>query len=213
MTETIDEIEALLPWYAAGALSDEERAEVEAALAARPELRASLATIEEDRGETIALNEALGAPRPDVWSRILREVEAAPRKPAWSARLVAWLGLGEAPRAPRLAWGMLAAGAIILLQAGALVALLAPGAKSSFGTASYTLPTGADVLVAFAPDARLEDLTRFLKDNQATIVAGPKGGMYELRVGDRALEKPELDALLKAISASPVVKLALPGGK
>jgi hypothetical protein len=210
MTDAIDSIEALLPWYAAGALSEQERADVEAALAARPELRASLATIQEDRDETIALNEALGAPRPDVWARILKEVETAPRPLPWGRRLSAWLGFGEAPR---LAWAMAAAAAIILLQAAAIAVLLPSASKSSFTTASYAPPPGADVLVAFAPDAKVDDLTKFLREHQATIVSGPRGGMYELRVGDRALEKPEFDALLKAISASAVVKMALPGAK
>ena len=215
MSETVDEIEALLPWYAADALPAEERAKVEAALGERPELRASLATIEEDRGETIALNEALGAPGPKVWARVLQGVQAAPRKPSILERLAAWSGLGEARGAP-LALAAVVAGLVILLQAGAIVSLLAPATKpkAEFGVAtSGVAAEGADVLAAFAPEATMADVTAFLKQNQATIVAGPKpGGLYELRVGDKPLAKAEMDALLKTLSASPVVKLALPGG-
>ena len=213
MSETLDEIEALLPWYAAGALSDKERAQVDAALVARPELRVSLASIEEDRDETVALNEAHGAPSPDVWARILNGVEAAPRKPSLAERLATWFGFAEAPGAGRLAWAAVAAAVVILLQAGAIVSLLpsADKAKSGYGTVTVA-PTAADVLVAFAPEAKLADLTAFLKANQATVVGGPKaGGLYELRIGDKALTKPEIDALLKTMSASPVVKMALPG--
>jgi len=214
MNDDVDDIDALLPWYAAGALSADERTKVEAALGERPELRASLATIEEDRGETIALNEALGAPGPDVWARVLRGVQAAPRKPALAERLAAWFGLGEARLGPLVLAGA-AAALVILLQAGAIVALLpsTPKAKSDFGAATSAIPPqGADVLVTFSPQATIADVSAFLRENGATVVSGPKpGGLYELRVGDNPLAKPELDALLKVLSNSPVVKLALPG--
>ncbi len=214
MSEEIDDIDALLPWYAAGALSANERAKVEAALGERPELRASLSTIEEDRGETIALNEALGAPGPDVWARVLAGAQAAPRKPKFTERLAAWFGQGEGRLGP-LALAGVAAALVILLQAGAIVTLLPSAHKASgeFGAAtSAVAPQGADVLVTFSPQATIADVSVFLRENGATIVSGPKpGGLYELRVGDKALAKPELDALLKTLSGSPVVKLALPG--
>ena len=216
MNNEVEEIEALLPWYAAGALSNAERAQVEAALAARPELRASLATIEEDLGETVAANEALGAPSPKVWARIAQGVAAAPRKPSLSARIGGWFGLAAPARSPWLALAGVTAALVIALQATAIVGLLRSGAeKPAYGT--VTAPPreakGADVLVVFAPDAKFDDVTAFLKAQAATIVAGPKaGGLYELRVGDKALTKPELDALLKAMSAAPIVKMALPGG-
>jgi anti-sigma-K factor RskA len=206
MTDADDEIEALLPWYAAGALSEKDRRLVENALEARPELRASLATIDEDRGETIALNEALGAPSPEVWTKIMRGVEAAPQRPSLSARLAAMLGLGDA----RWAWVAVAAALVILLQAAAIVSLL-PSAGYKTVTVDRQAAEGADVLVAFAPDAKLEALTAFLKANQATIVGGPRGGLYELRVGDKVLAKAELDTLVKTLSGSAVVTMALPG--
>lgn len=215
MNNEVEEIEALLPWYAAGALSHAERAQVEAALEARPELRASLATIEEDLGETVAANEALGAPSPAVWQRIVQGVAAAPRKPSLSARLGGWLGLAAPARSPWLAVAGVTAALVIALQATAIVGLLRSGAeKPAYGT--VTAPTqaakGADVLIVFASDAKFDDVTAFLKAHAASIVAGPKaGGLYELRVGDKALAKPEMDALLKAMSAAPIVKMALPG--
>src|SRR5262249_37073205 len=61
--EEHDAIEALLPWYVTKRLDEVDRTRVEDALSSRPELRSSLRTIEEDRAETIALNEGLGAPR------------------------------------------------------------------------------------------------------------------------------------------------------
>jgi anti-sigma-K factor RskA len=214
MSEDIDEIDALLPWYAAGALSAAERAKVEAALGERPELRASLAVIEEDRDETVALNEALGAPGPDVWARVLAGVQATPRKPGFLEPLATWFGPGEARLWP-LALAGAAAALVILLQAGAIVALLPSTHKAAgeFGVATTAIASqGADVLVAFSPQATIADVSAFLRENGATVVSGPKpGGLYELRVGDKPLSKPELDALLKSLSSSSVVNLALPG--
>src|SRR3954463_16555770 len=121
------EIEELLPWYAAGVLSDEERAEVEAALERRPELRMSLATVEEDRAETVALNEALGAPSPQAWARVMQGVEAAPRRPPVMAQLRAWLGLGAEGRSPWLALAGVAAALVIVLQAATIATMLRGG--------------------------------------------------------------------------------------
>src|SRR4051794_32955222 len=131
-----DEFEALLPWYAAGALPPAEAARVEAALARRPDLRASLARVEEDREETIALNERLGAPSGRAWERVLAAVEVEPRKASLGARLANWFGLGEGARPERLAWTGGAATAVIALQTVAIV-VLAPGAAGpDFQTAS-----------------------------------------------------------------------------
>jgi anti-sigma factor RsiW len=214
MSEDIDDIDALLPWYAAGALSAAERAKVEAALGERPQLRASLAVIEEDRDETVALNEALGAPGPDVWARVLAGVQATPRKPGFLERLAAWFGPGEVRLGP-LALAAAVAALVILLQAGAIVALLPSTHKvtGEFGAATGAIvPQGADVLVTFSPQATIADVSAFLRESGATVASGPKpGGLYELRVGDKPLSKPELDALLKTLANSPVVKLALPG--
>jgi anti-sigma-K factor RskA len=57
-----EEIEALLPWYAAGTLSRRDAQRVEEALARDPELARRYALVREELGETIHLNETLGAP-------------------------------------------------------------------------------------------------------------------------------------------------------
>ncbi len=211
MSEEIDEIEALLPWYAAGALSGAQRRRVEAALAMRPPLQASLAAIEEERGETIALNEAVGAPSPDVWARVMQGVAAAPRRPPLSARLAAWLGSGTEPRARLVALGV-AAALVIAVQAATIVKLVrSSGPKPTYGTAAAA-SSSADALIAFAPEATLADLTALLKANQATVVGGPRaGGLYELKIGGKPPSRAEIEAVVKTLSASPIVKMALPG--
>ena len=56
------EIEELLPWHAAGTLSRRDAQRVEEALARDPELARRYALVREELGETIHLNESLGAP-------------------------------------------------------------------------------------------------------------------------------------------------------
>ena len=83
--------------------------------------------------------------------------------------------------------------------------------KASYGTVTSASST-ADVLIAFAPEAKLAEVSALLQANRATIVGGPRGGgLYELRVGEKPPSKSELEAVLKTLSASPLVKLALPG--
>lgn len=202
-----DEIEALLPWYVAGTLSLATRAEVEAALAARPDLRRSLATLEEDRDETVALNEALGAPSGDVWARIAQGVAAAPRRPGLAARWAALWG----PRPLRALAGATAA-LVVLLQGATIVALLRPGARPP---AYQTVTAGrstADALVVFAPEAKMGDVAALLDQAGATLAGGPKsGGLYEIRLKVQPVTRVEIDAALKILGASPLVKMALPG--
>ena len=212
--EYIDDIEALLPWYAAGALDESEIAEVEAALAVRPELRASLALVEQDRDETISLNESLGAPGHNVWERVAAVAQAEPRKPPLLSRLAALIGAGPLPQKRRLVWAGAAAAVVIAVQAVAILSLLPSPQGPGPGYQSATAPVaeGASVLVAFAPETRLDQLGAFLRDYKAKIVEGPRaGGFYRLSVGDTKLSKDEVTALVAALSAAPIVKMALPG--
>ena len=56
------EIEALLPWHAAGTLSRRDRERVERAIASDSELARRLTLVREELHETIHLNESLGVP-------------------------------------------------------------------------------------------------------------------------------------------------------
>ena len=56
------EIEALLPWHAAGTLSRRDAERVEQALASDRELARRYELVREELNETIHLNETLGAP-------------------------------------------------------------------------------------------------------------------------------------------------------
>jgi len=213
-SDQIYAIEDLLPWYAAGTLDPLDAKRVEEELARRPELRASLDLVREDRDETIVLNESLGAPSPAAWTRVLAAARAEPRKPTLKARLMSLtslVGLGAEPQPRRLAWVGVAAAIVIALQAATILSLL-PARGPGFQTASEaSAPAGgASVLVSFAPDARLDQVGAWLQQHHASIVEGPRAGMYRLRVGDKSLTGDETAALVAELSASPLVRMALP---
>ena len=78
------EIEALLPWYAAGTLSRHDADLVEQALACDPELARRYDLIRQELAETIHLNERLGAPSARAMEKLFAAIDAeeagAPRR-------------------------------------------------------------------------------------------------------------------------------------
>src|SRR5258706_13771657 len=70
------DIEALLPWHAAGTLSRRDRARVEEALARDPELARRYELVREELGETIHLNETLGAPSARAMENLMAAIDA-----------------------------------------------------------------------------------------------------------------------------------------
>src|ERR1700753_2443768 len=72
------EIEALLPWYAAGTLTARDARRVEEALARDPELAKQYAVIREEYAETISLNESLGAPSARAMQKLFAAIDAEP---------------------------------------------------------------------------------------------------------------------------------------
>src|SRR3982750_4406126 len=122
-----DPLYALLPWYATAQLGDAERLEVDAALAADPALRQSLARVMEERDEAIALNEAVPGMAGGSIDALMSHIEAdAPRRdrsttPGLIARLLEMVG-GLSPRVLVLA--AVAAALVIIAESGALVGLV-----------------------------------------------------------------------------------------
>ena len=78
------EIEALLPWYAAGTLSRREADLVERVLARDSELARLYAVVRQELTETAQLNETLGAPSARAMEKLFAAIDAeeaaAPRK-------------------------------------------------------------------------------------------------------------------------------------
>jgi len=210
-----DDIEMLLPWHAAGTLSRRDAQRVEDALARNPELARRYALVREELGETIHLNETLGAPSARAMEALFAKIDAEPKRSAMggagslnlSSRFTGWLE-NLAPRTLAFAGG--AAAIAILLQAGLIATIMVKqNPTSGFETASApsTAPgVGAFTLIRFAPQASFDDINKFLEQNKLMIVSGPvAGGLYKVRVGDNTLSKDQIGEVVKKLQQDKVV--------
>ncbi|HZL63187.1 MAG TPA: hypothetical protein VFC32_12925, partial [Pseudolabrys sp.] len=194
--EAHSDIEELLPWHAAGTLSRRDTQRVEEALARDPELARRFAMVREELGETILLNETLGAPSGHAMEKLFAKIDAEPlRKQAMSLNIGARVAEFFASLSPRtLAWSASAAAIAILLQAG-LIATVMIKEKSADGYETASAPgtdpgVGAFTLIRFAPQASSDDITKFLEANKLQVAAGPmSGGLYKVRVAVTGLPK------------------------
>ena len=211
--ELPEDVELLLPWHAAGTLSRRDAARVEQALANDNELAARYEMVREELGETIRLNETLGAPSARAMQQLFAKIDAEPvRTPKVSFNLGAWLTEFVTSFQPRtLAYGATAAALAIVLQAGILAGVFVKDGGVSFTSASLTLnEDAAYVAVRFNPQASAADITKFLADNKATIVGGPvAGGLFKLRVSNSAMSDGELSEVVKNLAANPVIGFAV----
>src|SRR5258707_7572120 len=134
-----DDIEALLPWYAAGTLDAREADQVEAAVAADVELARRLDLVREEMNEAILLNEALGVPSARVMENLFKAIDRERRRardPAAGRGLGGLLMNLFTPRAFAFAAG--AAVVVIMLQAGVIAKLILQDgirAGAAFGSA------------------------------------------------------------------------------
>jgi len=216
-----DDIEALLPWYAAGTLDAQEAGQVEAALAADAGLGRRLDLVREEMNEAIVLNEALGVPSARVaeklFSAIDRERRTA-RESAASSGLAGWFVDLFSPRALAFAAG--AAVLLIAVEAGVIARLAlqdhappqgGPFLPQSVPATSRGFEVGALAKVRFAPQASMAEVTRFLDGRNALIVEGPSEGLYRVRIGRDYVPKEEQDRVVKEFqSASTIVVSAAP---
>jgi hypothetical protein len=203
-----EEIEALLPWHAAGTLSRRDAQRVETALEEDRDLARQFDLVREELGETIHLNETLGAPSARAMEKLFAGIEAEPkRRQRRSFDLAAFIGERLTLFSPRtLAWSATAAVLAIVLQGGLLAGLYLgePGSESpaAFRTASAPTrsfaPAGSYALIGFTAQASAADVTKFLEAHKAAIVDGPKpGGLYRIRIAQAALPKSDLAAIVK----------------
>jgi len=198
------EIADLLPFFATGRLDGEDRRRVLRALETDAELQRELSLILEERGASIEDNEALPAPSRRAAAKFFAALDAAPAPRKARFDLTGWLAARLESLAPRpLAWGAMAAALVVAAQAGLIGTLIADrhDAHSAFESASINPGAGigsaGTLIVSFVPNATAQEINKLLEDNTASIVAGPlPGGLYELRLGDRALTKAEVGELI-----------------
>jgi len=215
-----DDIEALLPWYAAGTLDAREAGQVEAALAADTELARRFDLVREEMTEAVVLNEALGAPSGRVMENLFKAIDRerrTVRDHAVQGGLIGWLSDMFTPRALAFASG--AAILLIALEAGVITKLVLqdrvqPGVYEPASTPDARtrgLEVGALAQVRFAPQASMAEVTRFLDSRDAMIVEGPRAGLYKVRIGRSFVPKEEHEHIVREFqSASHIVLAAMP---
>jgi hypothetical protein len=210
--EAHSDVEELLPWHAAGTLSRRDTQRVENALAHDPELARRYALVRDELGETIHLNETLGAPSAYAMEKLFAKIDAEPaRKPAVSFNLGARVAEFFASFSPRtLAYAGSAAVLAILLQAGFIAGIMLKETETT-GYQTASAPSSdpgivAFTLIRFAPQATQDDVTKFLAANKLSIASGPMaGGLYKVRVAVTGLPKAELATIVKKLQEDKVI--------
>jgi anti-sigma-K factor RskA len=211
-----EEIEALLPWHAAGTLNRRDAQKVEQALANDAELAVQYETVRQDLVETIGLNESLGAPSARAMQRLMADIEAdasTTRRVRSSFSLGEWLSDRLSSFSPRtLAWSATAAALAIVLQAGLLAGMFVNDRQGgAFITASApveqtTVKPGTDALISFAPTATAAEITKLLRTYKMAIVEGPTGEMYTVRLAVTGIPKEELAKVIKQLQEEKTVR-------
>jgi anti-sigma-K factor RskA len=181
------EIEALLPWHAAGTLNRRDRERVEQAMAGDRELARRFELACEEQHECIHLNESLGAPSARAMEKLFAAIDAegakAPVRRSFDlvGRISEYLS-GFAPRT--LAYAAAAAAVLLLVQAAALTTVVVKDqAAQGIELASYGQETGL-AAIRFTPQASAAEITRFLEAYNAVLIDGPKRGLYQIRIGN-----------------------------
>ncbi len=210
------EIEALLPWYAAGTLRRRDRQRVEAALRNDPDLARQAELAREELAETISLNESLGVPTARAMDRLMAAINnealaarkhASPRVVA--GRFAAFIA-GFSPRTLAIAASV--ACLAIALQASVLVSMLTkPAVEQNVAAKDAVRGRGTYAMVRFAREASAAEITRFLENNQATLVDGPRpGGVYRVRIAMTKLARDEFTRIVSRMREDRVVASAEP---
>jgi anti-sigma factor RsiW len=199
-----EDLEALLPWHAAGTLSRRDAERVEKALAADRELARRFDLVREELNETILLNEMLGAPSARAMEKLLAAIDAEPaRKAKVSFDLAGRLASFVSSFSPRtLAYSASAAMLAIVLQAGVIAtSLIKGGAGQGTVLASAGVTDASLAIIRFASKADVANITKFLEVNKASVIEGPKsGGIYTIRLPVTGKEKNDLIKRMQAQS-------------
>src|ERR1700704_615891 len=189
------EIEALLPWHAAGTLSRGDAERVERALSCDRELARRFDLVREELHETIHLNELLGHPSSRAADKLFAAIEAegarAPARRSFdlAGRVAAFLS-SLTPRT--LAYAAGAAAVVLLVQSAVMTSVLLPGSDNFILQSVPNTDGVSRIVVRFVPQATSADITKFLNTHKAELVGGPKDGNYTLRLAATGIPKEGL---------------------
>ncbi|MDO8980190.1 MAG: hypothetical protein Q7V17_13250 [Afipia sp.] len=207
------EIEALLPFHAAGTLNLRDARRVDEALASDPDLARQYAAIQDEYAETILLNESLGAPSSRAMQKLFAAIDAEPaRKGATFNPVMRIAGFFSSLSPRTLAYAGVAGAVLVLLQAGVIgTVLVKDRAGDNFRTAAFPAQSTAGTfgLIRFAPDAKADEITQLLNTYNASIVSGPKAGMFRVQFGDKALSKQDAAQLMTRLQAEKIISLVV----
>jgi hypothetical protein len=207
------EIEALLPFHAAGTLNLRDARRVDEALASDPDLARQYAVIQDEYAETILLNESLGAPSSRAMQKLFAAIDAEPARKGASFNPVMRIAGFFSSLSPRtLAFAGVASALLVLLQAGVIGTVLVKDRKGgNFQTAAFPAQStsGTFGLLRFTPDAKADEITQLLNTYNASIVSGPKAGMFRVQFGDKALSKEDAAQLMTRLQAEKIVSLVV----
>ena len=173
MTDDIQTVRELLPWYANGTLDEAQRRQVEEAVERSPVLRAELDAWFGVRQHT---KDTLPLPAGDLgWSALRSRIAAEE-----AGKLV------PLPRrqAPRWAMPTLALAASLVLAQALVIGVLVREPAGTLVPASGPAATAGTLLqVTFKPTATEQQVRNLLVSTDAEIVGGPGAlGVYTLRV-------------------------------
>jgi hypothetical protein len=191
--------------------------QVEAALAANPELASRYEWVRSEFTEETAIGDTAGEPSSAAIKTLFAKIDAAPvRRGQVESSLSERIAEFLASLSPRtLGWSAMAAALAIVLQAAVLGGIAfhekTPGSYQTASVPSVTPAEGSYVLIRFTPDATAADISAFLQTNGLSIVAGPSGGqLYQVRVASKKLPSEELPHVIYRLKKDKVVGFIAP---
>ncbi len=207
MTYSLDELKGMIPIYLNGRLTASETAAFEAGLRQHPELEAELKDFSAIKESYDVLEDPPEIDSEALFARIQKGIhgDAKPvtdhREEGPFRHLMSFLR--RIYHTPSLSWSM----AGLQFAALLLVFLVIPR-HDVFKTYSSTATSDTDKVylnVVFDKEAKEIEIRTLLQKLGAGITSGPSAeGLYVL-AGEKTAD---IDALLKALKASPIVRLA-----
>jgi hypothetical protein len=138
------------------------------------------------------------------------EVLNVPLSQIRTIKLRAWLAMADRLAKLRTAFAPHLLASLVAITTLAVLAIFRdhedahPGGYQVAAASSE----GAVVAVRFVPTASAAEITAFLDTYQASVVGGPRpGGLFRLRVSDRAMGPDELAAIAARIGRERVIEL------
>lgn len=190
-----DEIEAMLPWLITGKLGRDEQARISRYLETHPDAAAHVALAREEQDAVIDGNEAIKGPSASSLDRLMASIGETPQARSFTVpspssvwEKVASFITGISPTTLGIAG---AAAAIVLVAQAATIGVLMTRDGGGAGQAKFNTASdgqapvsvgGVQALVVVQPGVTVGALTDALRDLKASVVDGPRSGMYRLRV-------------------------------